>query len=297
MTSRDHASYADPVEDTRNSGTGSGSVSGKIVGRLGPATFLVQPGGSGTTHCAEMAMFQHCSLSEGDRVLIQPDQHGQYFITGRIGAVPLERPDLQTSAGARACIRSRDGREQLQIRDCRDRVIFEYDPTEGKGCMTLDAEHLRLNARQSIDLSAGSDLRLFSGRETDIHSLGFTRLATASGAATRIDLGPQALQIRTKNTQWSSEQFNVRFDRGRVQGEQLATKLDSLRLNVEKIETIATRMIERLGDAFRKVKGLSQLDTGRSRTLCRDSHTVKAGRVRLEGDEAVKIQSDKIHLG
>ncbi len=300
MSNEQSSTFANaPAND--KSTISSGFLSARIVGQLGPRTFLVQPGGSDKTHCAELATFEDHILAKGERVVVQPDQHGQYFITGRIG--PGKQSDIRpgkelfTPCGASATLADRDNGKTLQVSDCNGQVIFEYDPAAGGGRMALEAESLALNARQHIDICAGTNLRIFSGHDTEIQALASVNMVSLPENGARFHLTPESIRIKSGSLDCISRKTRVRFESGHVQGKKLTTHFSFLRTTVDRLETIASRLIERVDNAYRKISGLDQKHAGRTRTICEDSHTVKANRVRLDGHDVVKVQSDKIHLG
>ncbi len=281
----------------------NGMQSAIVVGQVGPSTFLVQPGTSSSTYCCELATFSERVPRKGDRVLINSDQHGQQFIIGFIGhgstATTCESQSniLAGKSGASVELTNKDGRESLQVRDQNQRLIFEYLPDEGKGHISLEAGSISLNAQKSIDLTAGTDLRLFSGHATRLDALGSLDLTAQSEKISRIGLGRRGVHLSGEALLCVADKGLFKFHRSQLQGESVSARLESAKMVVSSMETEVKSLFEKATDVFRQVSGLHQLKAKRTRTICEDSHAVIAKRVRIDGNYSVKLQGDKIHLG
>lgn len=296
-------SFEDLATASGNRHSGGGVQSATVLGQLGPWSFLVQLTGSTGTVCCELATPGEQIPTVGDRVLVSCDQAGQAYIMGfirgrlRTPSPTAEPARLSTRDGASATHIVEGECECLQIRDRHDRVIFEYRPDVGNGTLSMSAGDVRLTAGRSLDLTAGEELRLFSGQGTRIRSLGSLRLSSESDRSTEIGLGHGVLMTTAEHFRCTADSGDIRLERGRFQGESLVAQLSSVRLIVTTLETVVTTIFERATDVFRRVTGLHQLKAGRIRTVSEDSYTVTARQVRLDGEEAVKLQGDKIHLG
>ena len=299
MMSFDHGTSNKPEKRAARPGMQSAT----IVGQVAPATFLVQSGDSSSTYCCELASLSELVLRKGDRVLINSDQHGQHFIIGIVGhglqasAGESQSNILAGESGASVEIADKAGRESLQVRDKEQRLIFEYLPDEGEGHISIEAGRISLNAEKSIDLTAGTDLRLFSGHGTRVDALGSLDLTSNSETASRIGLGRHGLQLSGETLLCAADRGIFKINRSQLQGESMSARLESAKLIVSRMETVVKTLFEKATDVFRQVGGLHQLTAKRTRTVCEDSHAVIAKRVRIDGNYSVKLQGDKIHLG
>lgn len=66
---------------------------------------------------------------------------------------------------------------------------------------------------------------------------------------------------------------------------------------VGRLEIEATRVVERAGDVYRHVEGLSELQTGRARTLVEGECQVQAKRTTIQSDEDTIIDGKRVLLG
>jgi hypothetical protein len=280
-----------------------GIHSGIIVGQVGPATFLVQPGFSNSTCCCELAAMGDILPRKGDRVVMAADQNGQQFILGvvhdgsRLSARARNDQVLSTSSGATVEIVDDEDGESVRIRDRNQQLVFEYRPDKGKGHISLDAGKISLNAAETIDLTAGTDLRLFSGQGTRLDALGSVDLISRSETSSRIGLDRGKVQLSGETLLCGAEKGLFRINHSRLQGRSVSMRLESARIMISNMETVVKTLFEKATDVFRHVSGLHQLKARRTRTVCEDSHSVVAKRVRIDGNYSVKLQGDKIHLG
>ncbi len=299
MMSFDHGTSKKPEKQAVKPGMQSAT----IVGQVGPATFLVQPGNSSSTYCCELATLSRRIPRKGDRVLIDSDQNGQQFIIGFIGqGMQASTGESQSNmlsgkSGASVELTNKDGRESLQVRDQNQRLIFEYLPDEGKGHISLEAGSISLNAEETIDLSAGTDLRLFSGHATRLDALGSLDLTAQSEKVSRIGLGRRGVHLSGETLLCAADKGLFKINRSQLQGESASVRVESAKMVISRMETVIKTLFEKATDVFRQVAGLHQLTAKRTRTVCEDSHAVIAKRVRIDGNYSVKLQGDKIHLG
>ena len=66
---------------------------------------------------------------------------------------------------------------------------------------------------------------------------------------------------------------------------------------VGRLETHATRVVERAGDVYRHVEGLSEVQAGRARTLIAGEHQLAAKRTTIQSDEDTIIDGKRVLLG
>jgi hypothetical protein len=78
---------------------------------------------------------------------------------------------------------------------------------------------------------------------------------------------------------------------------ELNIKSASTRWVVDRMETLAGTLVEKARNAYRTVEQLSQLKTGRMRTLVDQTFHFRSRKAFLKSDEDFKIKGEKIHLG
>ncbi len=95
-------------------------------------------------------------------------------------------------------------------------------------------------------------------------------------AANRVCLDGQSLEMETKKFKLQADNATLVFAR---------------------LETITDTLIENAKNVYRSVKQLTQLRSGRMRTLVDETYHFKANKVMLKAEEDYKIKAEKIHLG
>ncbi len=66
---------------------------------------------------------------------------------------------------------------------------------------------------------------------------------------------------------------------------------------MNRLETVAQRILSHTKSLYERVDGLHQLRAGRIRAVAQETLVLKGGDAWLEAKNAVKLQGEKIHLG
>ena len=77
----------------------------------------------------------------------------------------------------------------------------------------------------------------------------------------------------------------------------LNVKVGYARMVLIRLETIADTLVEQAKNVYRTVAQLTQLKTGRMRTLVDETYQFKADKVFMKSEDDFKIKGEKIHLG
>jgi hypothetical protein len=174
-----------------------------------------------------------------------------------IGALDPARPEPQTPAVLRAC----NGAFAL----------YSADPEKKSGVLQVFSPRKELVFEYD---PAGEKARVHIAR-------GCLELSTEDGdielrSARNVKISGHAIEL-------NSQELNV--------------KASSARWIIDRIETLAETMIEKARNVYRTVEQLSQLKTGRMRTLVEQTFQFKSRRAFLKSEEDFKIKGEKIHLG
>ena len=198
--------------------------------------------------------------------------------------------------GATAKAVSRDDGRWIEVRDGDGRLVFAYEPLTGRarvmaprGDLTLAAPdgNLHLAAGKAVTLDA-PDIAVSGGRSVVVES-------GKDGA--RLSLKEKQATLKASEMRIEAEQANLLAGEARWQGAVGRLIVDRISVTADRVETVAKKAIERLGDSFRDVGGLLQDRVGRLRLVSRDTIAVKADKVTLKAEEDVKVTGKKIHLG
>lgn len=199
---------------------------------------------------------------------------------------------LETRKGASAALVEKDGEESIELRDAEDRLLFEYRPESGRCTLTVPQGDLALQApRGNIELLAGKEVRC-SGRK-----IGLSAAGARGTEISALSLEPDGVNLSSGSLRVAADRGEVLISEGNYQGLRLTVTVEQAKQVFEKVETVATRIIERATDAYRQVENLSQLKAGRLRTLVKGACHIKGGRTAIRADEDVKIDGQRINLG
>jgi len=145
------------------------------------------------------------------------------------------------------------------------------------------------------DPEKGSEtLRVYSSR----HELIFEY--DPAGEKARVNIARGSLELRTEDgdIELCSAQ-TVRIDGRTIEmnSHQLNVKSASVRWIAKRMETLVETLVEKTRNAYRTVEHLTQLRTGRMRTLVEQTFQFKSRKAFLKSEEDFKIKGEKIHLG
>ncbi len=214
------------------------------------------------------AMPHSYQLKWGDTVLVAGD-NDTFYIIGILGVSAKDR--LTLTSGARAEVAGSPEEEKLKVFSKEGGLIFEYDAKTGKSRVDIPTGDLELVTKDgNIDFISEKDIRFFSKNSIDLNSRKMGMNA---------DLG----EVHIGHTQYT--------------GKTLSGRIDAAKLVMKRVETIAETMIETAKNVYRTVEKLSQLKTGRLRTLVKETSQFKSKKAFFKADEDFKIKGDKIHLG
>jgi len=90
----------------------------------------------------------------------------------------------------------------------------------------------------------------------------------------------------------------------RIQGQEVGLTAERLEVRAthtrwiaDKVETIAETVMEKVKNAYRSVEHLTQLRTGRMRTLVEESYQFRSKNAYVKAEKDYKIKADQIQLG
>lgn len=211
---------------------------------------------------AELAVPAPAPLEPGRRVLVTLADDGKAYVTG---ILDQRLPGVGARAGGTASVVEDEAGERIEVRDEADELVFRYDPTTGSARLRVPRGGLSVAAPEGdLTLAAGGTVRLH-GESVELAARSRVRLTVH-------DLAARALS-------------SIRLGRR------------TTRISAERIETVADRLTERVGSAYRHVKELLQTRAGRVRTLVSGTWRARSKRADLKSEENFKVDGRRIHLG
>ncbi len=208
----------------------------------------------------------------GDLVLVAGERAGDLFVlsvleTGFRQAAPTR--SLEAKDGARVILEEMPESSAIKVFSKRQELLFEYDSATEKVRLHITPGDLEIDVAGNIRFQSGKTVEL-SGQEIRLNA----------------------------------PEFGLRSTRARVNVKEMAyagDRLDAVvkrtRLIMDRVERISKTVIERSQNFYRTVEKLTQLRTGRMRTLVDSTYHLKSRKAYLKSEKAFNIDGEKINLG
>ena len=243
------------------------------------------------------------SLEAGDEVLVAGDIYSDMYVIGLLTPGRYKKSEaekLELGNGAYAMLDQASASPALKLFSRRNELLIEYDPESEKVHINIDSGDLEFITRngdivfnsanniqlkgQNIELVGRSGVQLgvidTIGRFASSFSL---RACKASLSSARLAMTAQLGEFQLKETRFASSRF--------------LGKIEDSQLIVGKLTTIANSITEKAKNVYKTVEQLTQLKTGRMRTLVRSTFHLKAKKTYMKAQEDFKVKAEKIHLG
>lgn len=253
---------------------------------------------SGSLVWAVLAIEIEGQLLPGDKVLVTGESLESCYITGVINR---QKPKVSTQTGSYAQVVIHEGAEKLQVRDKQDNLIFEYDAAQGRATLSVTDGDLCLNAPNGeIQLFSSAGIRCSSLGPVDIDSRSEVNIrvpCVTAAPESKLQLTAQAATLAAPTCHIKARQANLLADHTKVEGESLTATLSRSRLVIERLETVAGRVLQRAKDVFCRVENLQHTQAKNIRTTVSDDYYLKSSHTDIQAKDDVKINGNKIHLG
>jgi len=219
---------------------------------------------------ALMAIAGAPRLAPGDTVLVAGEDLEDMYIIGLIKTASLPPQTIALSGGTSAEASGNPGEQTMKVFSAKKELLFEYDEVAGKARVNMPTGDLEfVTENGNISFQSGQDIS-FHGRQVDLNTHKF-------GV--------------------SAQKGDIRIEEAVYTGKKLLGNITHAKLIAERLETAAQTMIEKARNLFQSVEELSQLKTGRMRTLVKKTFHFKANKAFVKAQEEYKIRAEKIHLG
>lgn len=229
----------------------------------------------GNTLEARVAVWGY-SPTEGDRVLVcetQSNQSKEWFV---VGVLHASAGRLATSSGASASV---DG-DRIVIRNADGQIAVVFDAATGSATITAPSGDLNLAAPQGkVAISSGK---------------GFS---AAVGEHSKLEINPNTTHVSAPSVEVSAHKASVHATETETISDRLRVTASDALYTMGRYELRATRLLERVQDAFRDVENLLQTRAGRARTIVRDTMQIFSRRTTMASKEETSIDGKRIMLG
>lgn len=207
---------------------------------------------------------------------------------------------VETSCGASARKVEREGREQLEVYDSQDQLMFRFDPLTGGATLNVPKGNLSLNCEQGdIELNAAGAVRT-SCRDFDVLATKRVSIALVEGVKKclsrllfrggSIETKSSDVCIRAKNTKIESQETSIRGHRYDVKSDAIKMKSTRQAIETDVLEESSIRRMQ-------KTESVSEIKAGRVRTIVSGLLQYRAKKAMMSAEGDYKINGEKIHLG
>jgi len=237
---------------------------------------------------ARIAFPLSSKLRYGESVLIAGGNTDDFYIIGTLESKASEKSvneSLKLQCGARAELSGAPNAEKLTVFSKEDDLIFEYDPCSGKTRIDIPRGDLEINTRNgSIVFSSSKDIRMVTSSDTGENS------ADLSMDSKKISMNSPEIDI-------NSRKGTIHIDETEYSGNRFSGKIKTIKLIMNRLESVADTVIDKAKNVYRTVEGLTQLHTGRMRTIIKTTWHFKSKKTFMKAEEDFKIKGEKIYLG
>ena len=240
-----------------------------------------------------------CQLNSGDKVLVMGEDPDHIYIIGVLEQKAVEEPAINRIIlnGGTHAVRDRDS---LKVYSRKQDLLFEYDEKTGKDRVNMETGDMEFVTRNgNINFVAGKDI-LLNGQTVGITS----RTGIVMGILDKLGKLKSAFTLKENTLQLNSNEVSIEAQKGDIEisettitSKKLTANINTSKLTVNRMETIAQTIISRAKNIYNTVEQLSQLKTGRMRTLVENTFHLRSKKTMLKSEDDFKVRAEKIHLG
>ncbi len=224
----------------------------------------------------------------------------ELFVIGVLGTSPAERcTRVQTGSGAFAEIAGAPDAESVNVYSTVGDLLFQYQPQHGVARVIGPADTLEFVSRGEIRFSTPSKI-CFDAGVVQLNARHGLRMIVGSAlekVASSLSMLGGRIRVAGSDLNVAAARGDFQINDAKVTGEFISARARYVRLAASRLETVADRVVHTANDVFQTVKGLTQIRSGRMRTIVGSTFHLLSKRSYLKSKEDFKVKGDKIHLG
>jgi len=253
---------------------------------------------------AESALPVSHNYGLGETVLSLSEDYEKFYIIGILGNIVKSKTEdkvLTLKDGTNAKIEKNLDSEKLQLNSKAGELIFEYDANSGKSIVNIPSGDLEIvTTKGNIDFVSEGDINFSSKQSIKFQSNQEIKLQTNNSISQNLS----SISLINKKIKMSSADLNITSQRSQFyiddteyMGKEFSGRIKNVKIVMAKLESIANTVLQKAENIYQSVKGLSQLKTGRMRTIVDSTFHLKGKKVFIKAEEDFKVKGEKIHLG
>ncbi len=243
-------------------------------------------------------------VSYGDTVLVAGEQINEFYVIGLLGWNTQQESTsdrLVMACGIQAQKSGRPDEEKLQIISKQGALIFEYDSSTGKSRVDIPSGDLEITTQNgNIDFTSAQGIRFSSINPIELKSsekIQFTVTDNSRSTSTAISLDSHAIDMKSPKLGIKAQKGELSIEDTHYSGKRITAVFENVKCVMDRFESAAVTVIEKLKNVYRSVEGLTQLRTGRMRTIVDTTYQFKSKKAFLKAEEEFKVKGNKIYLG
>lgn len=251
-----------------------------------------------------VAIPQPYNIAFGESVLVSGEDINEIYVIGVLKIKPDDQSSqirLTLSNGAYASVNKTLESDKFQLRSKSGEMIFEYDPSTGVSSINVQSGDIDVATKQGdINFISEQSISFKSRQSVDIESQHGIRMATKNSIGQNISsmsLGNRKINLNSPELGIMAQRAAIQIDDSKYIGNKFSATFKYGKLIIGKFETIANDIISKARNVYKTVDELTQLKTGRMRTLVKSTLHIKAKKSYLKAEDDFKINANKIHLG
>ncbi|MCI5223474.1 MAG: DUF3540 domain-containing protein [Candidatus Electrothrix sp. AR4] len=245
---------------------------------------------------AALALPYDIDLSCGDKVLIAGEDIYRIYIIGVLST--KESATIHSTNGAYA--RLDNDRASLQIFSPHDELIIEYDTANNKTKLSSHGNNLELNApagNMSLNSSESITIQSDSINLTGRNMINMKVQDQTGTSISGLSLGNYQTKLNCPDFRIVAKNGDLFVDELKITGKKILTNLVQATFKISKLETRAKTLVHKAQNMYQSVENLSQLKTGRLKTLIKSTYHLKSKNTVLKSEEDFKVKAEEINLG
>jgi len=251
---------------------------------------------------ARMSLIGIPEIAYGDTVLIIGDDSDNMYVVGML-ARNEDSPGqnkVTLENGAYAQTLGTGEKQKLQVFSHKHALVFEYNAEQNKARVNMESGNLEFITRNGdIAFKSSQNIRL-EGHSIALQSCSDVRLKIINALGRILSsstVQPRKMKLQTSELRVTSQHGAFQIEKTEYSGQTVRGQISHVKLITHKIETLAQNVIAKAKNIYKTVEGLTQLQTGRLRTLINSTYHMKSKNAYMNSDEDFKVKADKIHLG
>ena len=177
---------------------------------------------------------------------------------------------------------------------------FEYDPQLNRTRVCVPCGDLEFIVPQgSVEFRTAREIRFHSEsiEMTGRRGIRLAVLDVIGRALSAVDLQPGRLKLNGPALDVTAGRADVRVQEAKCTGRRFLARFGFVQLILGKLESVSDCIVEKAKNVYRTVEELTQLKSGRLRTLVESSAHFKANTAFFKTTEDFNVDGEKINLG